>query len=219
MSLRPDRIRLIVFDFDGVIADSGADIAAGIRATQRHFGQKMWSRKEIISHVGHGSKRLVEDIFIYLDKEKLPEALSWYNNYYREHTTVYTKLYPGVREFLEMLRDYNIAACVVTNKPEFLADKILRELGIRELFTLVIGPESLKNMKPDPEGIEYCMKYTKAKADETVMVGDSDSDIQAGKNAGVHTCGVLYGIGNKERLLAEAPEHLVKEKLEEMLEK
>ena len=216
MPFKTEDIKLCVLDFDGVIANTGVDISEGIRATQRHFGQKMMSRKEIISHVGHGSKRLVEDTLTKLDRDKLPEALTWYNNYYMEHTTVHTKLYPGVRDFLEFLRDKGITACVVTNKPEFLADKILRELGIREFFTLVLGPESVRNMKPDPEGINYCMKYAKASANETVMIGDAYSDIQAGRNAGVHTCGVLYGLGDREKLKAEKPEVYARERLEEM---
>ena len=216
MSINIEKTKLVVLDFDGVLADSGEDIAASIRATQRHFGVREWNTKDILSFVGHGAKHIVFNTLAEAGEDKLPEALAFYMAYYQEHTTDFTTLYPGVRDFLLLLKDRNIPACVLTNKPEVQARKILGELGVEKLFTLVVGPESVSKMKPDPEGLKKCMEHAKVAPEETVMVGDAYSDVQTGHNGGTMTCGVLYGIGDREKLKAEKPDVLVENRLAEM---
>lgn len=216
MSLNFDKIKLTVIDFDGVLADTGADIAAAIQATQEHYGIKPWDKSTILTYVGHGAKKLVDGTLKDAGEDKLADALKWYCGYYYDHTTVYTRLYPGVREFLEELKLRGVHACVLTNKPEAQTLKILKELDADKLFDIVIGPESVGKLKPDPEGIFYCMNKLGVKASETVMIGDSYSDIVTGRAAETYTCGVLYGIGNVEKLLGENPDVCVKEDLREL---
>ena len=81
-------------------------------------------------------------------------------------------------------------------------------------FTLILGPESLEKMKPDPEGLLKCVRETGRS--RGIMVGDSYTDILAGKAAGMETCGVLYGMGNREKLLEAGADHYI-EKLEKLL--
>ena len=216
MLLDIDKIKVVIFDFDGVLADTGADIAGAIKATQEHFGLEPWDQKKILSFVGHGAKNLVDNTLAEAGEERLGEALKWYCDYYIDHTTVHTRLYPGVREFLELLKVKKISACVLTNKPERQTRKILDELGAIDLFDIIVGPESIGKLKPDPEGINYCLEKLGLDKEEAVMVGDSYSDILTGQAAGTHTCGVLYGIGDVKKLLAQKPEVCVEKELAEM---
>lgn len=194
--------KLYIFDFDGVIADTGNDIAACVQKTQAYFGAEILSREEIISNVGFGAKHLIEKTVCNSCNAELDEAVSWYAECFYENCVVETVLYDGFRELLETLREQGHSMCVVTNKPLRVSERSLELLGIREFFDVVMCPENTPKMKPAPDGLLISMFMTGFLPENTVMVGDSASDIEAGKAAGVKTCGVLYGIGNKEKLLS-----------------
>lgn len=194
--------KLYIFDFDGVIADTGNDIAACVQKTQAHFGASVLSVEEIISNVGFGAKYLIERTVCNSCDAPIDEAVSWYADCFYENCVVKTELYGGFRELLETLRSQGNSMCVVTNKPLRVSERSLELLGIREFFDVVMCPENTPKMKPAPDGLLISMFMTGFLPENTVMVGDSASDIEAGKAAGVKTCGVLYGIGNKEKLLA-----------------
>ncbi len=191
-----NNIKLVIFDFDGVLADSARDIAGAIQATQKQYNHRIMEEDEIIKYVGFGAKYLVDNTL----KGSGKQELEWYKKYYEEHAAVYTTLYPGVKEFLLHVNAKQGKMCVVSNKPEILVKKILQILGVYDYFDTVYGPESLTKMKPDPEGLIMCMKKNNTDASQTIMVGDSYSDILAGKACNTHTCGVLYGIGDPEKL-------------------
>jgi HAD superfamily hydrolase (TIGR01509 family) len=128
-----------------------------------------------------------------------------------ENALIETKLYPNVKETLkdikEHRRDKKIA--LVTNKPEEISKKILAGLGIRQYFDLIMGPESVKKIKPDPEGIRKVLDTFGIVAEKAIMVGDSYVDVKAGRSAGTNTCGVTYGLGNKKELIKAAPDFYI----------
>lgn len=205
--------RLYIFDFDGVLADTGADIAAAVQAAQRHFGAPVLPEKEILRYVGYGARVLLANTVRPEDcrEGNAQEIASWFTQYYRDHCVVRTVLYDGVRDTLEAIRQNGDLACLFTNKPEPVALRALELLSVRTFFSAVYCPENLTNRKPDPEGILKCMELLEAAPGEdpaayTVMIGDSAADMVAGHAAGVHTCAFLFGIGDREKLLAEKPE-------------
>lgn len=208
-------IDILIYDFDGVIADTAADIAGGVQATQRQYGAPVMDIPTIISHVGFGAKYLLSRCLPDLPPERAEEALSWYKAFYQEHSRVKTELYPTVRETLERIYAAGVPQFVVSNKPEPITLKLVEELGVAGCFTKVLGPESLEHMKPNPEGLVKCMDIAGRR--KGLMVGDSFTDIQAGRSAGIHTCGALYGIGDRVRLKAENADFYV-EKLGEIFE-
>lgn len=133
------KLKLVIFDFDGVIADTARDIAGAIQATQKEYNYRVMEEDEIIQFVGFGAKYLVE--------KSMPssgiEELTWYKNYYNEHAVCHTRLYPGVKMFLEHVYNKSGKMCVVSNKPEQLVKKILAILEVDNYFNTVIGPESV----------------------------------------------------------------------------
>ena len=104
-----------------------------------------------------------------------------------------TAPYPGVAEALEKLAGHKMA--VLTNKPVIFSREMLTRLGFAPYFRYIYGGNSFPRKKPDPMGLNKLMEDLQTPPRETLMVGDSDTDILTGRNAGVLTCGVTYGFG------------------------
>lgn len=217
------KIEAIIFDFDGVIANTAIDIARSVNATLKHFNCDPLSQTQIIIFVGNGAEKLLKRSIaasIQISKKqpsevKLPsfeEIYSWYIEYYRTHCVEKSELYPGVQDLLELLSIEDIPAAIVSNKPREITDAILTNMGIIKYFDSVIGPEQTSHVKPDPEGLFLAMKHINEKRqaagkatilpENILMVGDSHTDIEAGKSAGTKTCALTNGYGNREKLIA-----------------
>ena len=220
-------IRVVLFDFDGVIIDSSKDIAAAVNQTFSHFGYGNLTEPEIIKNVGHGAQHLLaaclNDICIKNHKsfnpELLPEIKNWYIDYYNSHAVVKTEIYPGVMELLYQLSLEDIRMGIVSNKPIKVTETILEHFDIIDYFDVMVGPELIKEMKPAPDGIKLAVERinkwitaigeTEITPEQVLMVGDSGVDIKAAKAFGAKSCGVLGGIGNPEGVKAENPTFLV----------
>lgn len=207
-------VNLIIFDFDGVIIDSGQDIASAVQHVLQLFNRPILTREEIISYVGHGVEHLIRKCFQDADEEMIRKAIPIYRDHYLENAVVETRLYDNVKETLGYIRKGAKKTALVTNKPEHAALKILKVLGVREYFDMIVGPESVKKMKPDPEGIRQVLTQFAMPAQQAIMVGDSHVDIEAGRNAGTLTCGVIYGLGNRGELINSSPDILIGNMLE-----
>ena len=204
-------LNVLIFDLDGVIINSGADIANAVNHTRKLFGRSLLSNDEIIGYVGHGAEALIRSSFRGCSEDLINKALPLYLQYYLDNALIETSLYPNVKETLEDLKwrreDKKIA--LVTNKPEAIAERILVGLGVRQYFDLIVGPESVMKMKPDPEGIIKVLNTLGRSPEQAVMIGDSHTDIEAGKRAGTKTCGAAYGLGNKEELIKSNPDFVI----------
>ena len=203
MNKKFENIKSVIFDFDGVVADTGKDIVASVQATQREYNIPELDYETIMSYVGHGAKYLIDCAMKTLSEEDCAQALVWYKDYYKNHPCDKTELYDGFETVAKELAKHGVAMSIVSNKPEPITRLIVDKLNIAHYFTKIIGPESVKNMKPDPEGLFICLEAMNAKPEDSIMVGDSYTDIQAGKAAGMHTCAILYGYGDKYKLKAE----------------
>ena len=208
-------IDVVIYDFDGVIADTGEDIAYAVQNTQKHFGKKVMTIPEIISFVGFGASYLIKNTLPDIPEERHEEILGWYKSFYYEHSIINTKLYPTVEETLRRFKEAGVPQFIVSNKPEAITKKILVQLGIDDCFHDVFGPESLTKMKPDPEGLIKAMETVGRH--KGIMVGDTYSDIKAGRAAGIKTMGLTKGLGDPERLKEEKPDILA-EKLGEIFD-
>lgn len=202
-------IDVVIYDFDGVLADTGADIAYAVQNTQKHYGMPVMDIPEIISYVGFGARYLIVNALPGMPEEKYDEVLAWYKNFYFEHPIINTKLYPTVEETLRRFKAAGIPQFIVSNKPEPITKKIIKKLGVEDCFVRIFGPESLELMKPDPEGLLKSMAI--ADRYKGLMVGDTYSDIVAGKAAGIKTLGMVKGLGDPERLKEEKPDFIAEE--------
>ena len=188
------RVRLLVFDLDGTLVDSKQDLALSINAMREDMGLGPLSLDLIASYVGHGVTLLVRrSLGPQGSNENVEKGLAFFLAYYREHMLDHTAPYPGVGEALTALRDYKMA--VLTNKPVNFSREMLSRLGFAPHFAYIYGGNSFRQKKPDPTGLNKLMGDLQVSPEETMMVGDSDTDVLTGRNAGVWTCGVSYGFG------------------------
>ena len=185
---------MLVFDLDGTLVDSKQDLALSVNAMRKEMGLAPLTLELISSYVGHGVMLLVRrSLGSQATDENVEKGLAFFLDYYRQHMLDNTYPYPGVSEALEKLKGHKMA--VLTNKPVNFSREMISRLGFAPYFSYVYGGNSFPQKKPDPTGLHKLMEDLQVSARETVMVGDSDTDILTGRNAGVLTCGVTYGFG------------------------
>ncbi len=206
-------VSLLIFDLDGTLVDSEQDLALSVNNTLEKMGRARLPQEMIASYIGKGVNVLVQRAL----GEGSPAAevergVSTFLEEYRNHMLDHTNTYPGVREALEAVHDRKLA--VLTNKPVNFSRAILAGLGLDAYFLKVYGGNSFPAKKPDPMGIETLMSELEVPASNTLMVGDSVTDILTGRNGGAWTCGVTYGIGSDT--LAESEPDLVVGDLREL---
>ena len=203
-------IKLLIYDLDGTLINSRADIAYSVNGMLKQLGFSELSESVISDHVGEGVTHLMKSVLKLSssqDTEQLIErAVKLYRGRYAEHLLDETKLYPGVQKVLEHFKSRKQA--VVTNKPEDSSHKILRGLGIDSYFFRIVGGDQKFAKKPSPDSVFELMRFTGAQPKETVFIGDSDIDIQTGKNAGIHTIGITYGFKTREHVENAGPDFI-----------
>jgi phosphoglycolate phosphatase len=219
MSLVPPP-RLLVFDLDGTLIDSGIDLCNSVNATLAHFGKPELPEAVIASYIGDGASLLVRRAFgdpegDSHDEEYVTEALTFFLDYYRIHKFDYTHLYPGVLESLEAIRatDPGILMAVLTNKPVNPSRDICAHFGLSRFFFQNYGGNSFHTKKPDPHGLQTLIAEAGAIARrpitpaETIMIGDTDTDVLTARNSGARSIGCTFGL--KPHSLVDAPpDHL-----------
>jgi phosphoglycolate phosphatase len=208
---------LFLFDLDGTLIDSKADITATLNLVLARMNMPQLPESLVADFVGEGMLKLIERSLHaanYREPEcnQVQQAMILFREEYEIHLLDRTHLFPHVKEGLDRLSWARFA--VVSNKPERFCRRILEGLGVGSRFRVIIGGDSTQKRKPDPEALYMAMDSCKAAASETAMVGDSPVDIQAGKSAGVTTCGMLGGFRPKEELEAAGCDLIIRNLLE-----
>jgi phosphoglycolate phosphatase len=200
-----DSVKLLVFDLDGTLIDSAQDLCNSVNATLAQFGRPPLTDETIAGYIGNGALMLVRRAFatasVPIDDALLTKAHDYFLAYYREHKLDYTYAYDGVLEALEALRTVHDqphapprAMAVLTNKPVRPARAICEALGLASYFLNIYGGNSFTTKKPDPEGLFALMQEAEARPQETVMIGDSQVDVQTARNAGAWSIGCTFGL-------------------------
>jgi phosphoglycolate phosphatase len=206
-------VQLLVFDLDGTLVDSKKDLALSVNAMREQMKLEPLPFELIASYVGQGVQTLVRRALgEQASDANVEKGLGFFLEYYYIHMLDNTHTYPGVREALEELRDRRMA--VLTNKPVRFSREMLARLGIASCFAYIYGGNSFPQKKPDPIGVNKLMDDLKTPPRQTMMVGDSDTDVLTGRNARVWTCGVTYGFGAST--LKDAPPDLLLDDLREL---
>jgi phosphoglycolate phosphatase len=206
-------LRLLIFDLDGTLIDSGADLCASVNATLHHFGRPPLPQTVISTFIGDGAARLISrSLGEPVDAAFLDSAIAYFLDYYREHKLDNTFVYPGVFPSLDSLRFEPAGTArsmaVLTNKPIGPSLAICEALGLSPYFFRIYGGNSFPTKKPDPEGLHALIREAGVTAQETLMIGDSDVDILTARNAGAWSIGCTFGL-SPHTLDAVPPDCLV----------
>lgn len=212
--LKTQKFKLIMFDLDGTLVDSVPDLAFAVDAMLDELGEPTVGIDQVRLWVGNGAEMLVKRALSRnmlpkdIDKTYLEKAMAVFFTCYEKVNGSKSRLYPNVLETLQRLRKEIPYLALVTNKPEQFTQPLLDYHQLPQ-FDLVVCGDTLPNRKPSPEQLLYCMNILECEPKESLMVGDSVSDIKAAKAANVPIVCVSYGYNQGEDLTKYQPEHIV----------
>jgi phosphoglycolate phosphatase len=190
--------RALIFDLDGTLIDSKQDLIHSVNAMLRELGRGELATETISGYIGHGAPKLVARALGDESTEaEQQRALQFFLSYYEQHKMDTTCAYPGVAETLEKLA--NVPMAVLTNKPVRISVRILDAMGLSKYFRSIYGGNSFETKKPDPLGARTILREFGAEPHETLLVGDSEVDVQTARNAGTLAAAVSYGFGVHDR--------------------
>lgn len=207
--------RHLLFDLDGTLVDSVADLTASANATRSFFDLAPLTESVIASYVGDGATVLIRRTFAdapdALDRD---EALQRFREHYVDHCLERTQTYPGVLDTLARLHPLPMA--IVSNKPQNMCEKIAHGLGLDRWIGVVVGARHGLAVKPDPAMLRAALAElgrpapkNAAGAPDVWMVGDSTNDVRSGQALGTTTIAVSYGLGDVRALADPAPDAVI----------
>jgi len=200
-------VDLITFDLDGTLVDTRQDIAESVNFALQQLGLQRLSLQQVMQNVGDGVRMLLQRSLPPEHQDELQTAVALFKQHYGEHLLVHSRFYPGVPDMLDHFREKLLA--VVSNKPEQFTRRMLDGLSIANRFAAVLGGDSASELKPSPELLLKVLAQVQAQAARAIMVGDSPSDIEAGRAAGMLTCAVSYGYRPRDVLLPAQPDIVI----------
>lgn len=207
-------IKLLIFDLDGTLVDTQDDLASSVNFALRSLSLPELEVAGVMRLVGDGMRKLLQRALPRSRQNDIDDAIALFRQHYAENLLVATRFYPGALEVLDHFSARGLA--VISNKPEAFTRTILEGLVVAERFGAILGGDSLPTLKPSPEPILHVMSQLGVQPEQTLMIGDSPSDIVAGKAAGAFTCAVTYGY-RAEALLSDAEPDLMIDRLVELI--
>ena len=189
-------MRTVVFDLDGTLADTSADLLAAANACFRGLGHGDLLGPQDALTAFHGGRAMLRLGFSRLggiDEALVDAQYPVLLAAYAEGIDTHTRLYPGAVAAVEALRRDGFAVAICTNKPEGLAEELTRRLGIRDLFGALIGADTLTTRKPDAAPYVETVRRVGGSVARSMLVGDTDTDRKTGLAAGVPVALVTFG--------------------------
>ena len=204
--------KLCIFDLDGTVLDTVGSIAYyGNRALEKH-GIEPIDEREYQYFAGDGAKNLIARMLNYrslYSDELHASVFRVYNEMYNADVTYKTVIFDGLKEVLDRLKADGYRFVIVSNKPDFAAKTVANALYGKGYFDCVVGQKEGSVLKPNPHEVLKVIKAFGAQAKDCVYVGDTDTDMQTGKNASLYTIGVLWGFRGCEELVASGADAIV----------
>ena len=195
--------KLVIFDLDGTLLNTIADLGNAANHTLAELGLSQHTLDEYRLMVGNGMRKLImralpedkasDDTFV-------DNTLAQFLKYYSEHIDLYTKPYPGIPELISTLSTYGYKLAVASNKIQAGAEKLIQKFFPDIPFVAVMGNSPAYPLKPDAALVEYIMDKAGTDRAHTIMVGDSGTDIQTARNAGIPIIAVSWGFRPRHEL-------------------
>ncbi|WP_435661008.1 HAD-IA family hydrolase [Leisingera caerulea] len=205
-------MRTVIFDLDGTLADTSGDLLAAANFCFRQMGLG-----DVLSHpedagVALRGGRMMLTAGLNRAGQFNPATVDEFYpvllEAYRDAIDHHTMLYPGAMEAVEVLKTAGFGVGICTNKPEGLAEQLMRSLGVRDAFASLVGADTLPVRKPDPEPLFEAARRAGGDPARTLLVGDSDTDRTTSANAGVPSVLVTFGPSGDD-MAALKPEALL----------
>ena len=201
----------VIFDLDGTLLNTIEDLSDSVNAAMESLGLKKLSVEEVKSRVGNGFKVLLERS-IPEDRRSAENISLAYDAFVRKYEQCYadkTRAYEGIHGLIDVLRKNDIRLSVNTNKRTDYAVRLMELHFGKNTFDKVLGEGSGYPKKPDPAGALSLAKLMGCEPEEVVYIGDSQTDVSTGKNAGMKVIGVSWGFRGREVLESCGADYVV----------
>lgn len=210
--------RLVIFDLDGTLLNTIADLAQSTNHALQALGYPTHQTEEYNLMVGNGINKLLERALPQEEQneENIQRMRSYFIPHYDAHNADLSAPYPGVVKLLETLQEQGLQLAVASNKYQAATEKLVKHYFPQINFVAVLGQREGVEVKPSPVIVEDILSQSGADKKEVLYVGDSGVDMQTAINAQVEACGVTWGFRSRKELASFSPAHIV-DKAEEIL--
>ena len=200
----------ILFDLDGTLIDTAPDLMNAHNHVMKKFGYETKSTEDIRKLVGKGAKSLIgrsvwgqaRKEFSKIDDDGIKkEMVTEFINFYAKNIANESKLINGALNFLKWCKENNISMGICTNKQDYLAVDLLKKINVYEYFEYVAGSNTFDYCKPDPRHLTNVIEIMQGQLDKSLMIGDSETDAESAKAAGVPF--ILLEDGYTEKKVSE----------------
>ena len=206
--------KLFMFDFDGTVANSLETITYYVNMTLKQYNLKPFNQNKIRYFVGNGASLLVERLLKARDcytEELHKEFLAKYLKNYNSDPMYLTEPYEGILETLAQLKLKGIKLALLSNKPDSSVQPATAQLFGKKLFDVAMGQKDGLPIKPDATLGKSILEKLGIAPDECVYIGDTDVDMQTGKNLGAFTVGVTWGFRDIKELKDNGANKIINE--------
>lgn len=199
-------VKLLIFDLDGTLIDSKTDISGSINTMLKNYGFAPLDPDIVWKYLGDGALYLVDRCFGYYGVSAPLGSIEFFIKEYRNNYLRNTSLYPGILDALQEFKGFRKA--LLSNKIEDVTLKICDGLQITSFFEYIVGGGRFKK-KPDPEGAKDILAHFKVLSENAAIIGDTTIDVETGKNLGLKTIAVTWGVHDRDTLLKSKPDRIV----------
>lgn len=203
-------IRLVIFDFDGTLADTRHNIVITMQEVMRVLGMPMADEETCAATIGLPLNGCFKQIYPHLTDEEAQHCTDTYKKvFFANEDNLVPDLFPHVRETIEQLHKKGIKIAIASSRTSVTLFNFVRKIGLSEMISMVVGSDEVTRHKPDPEPAEIILYKLGIAAENAIVVGDMPVDIAMGRGAGTHTCGVTFGNATAQELKDSGAEFLI----------
>lgn len=203
-------IRLVIFDFDGTMADTRHNIVLTMQRVMRELGMPVADEDTCASTIGLPLKDCFRKIFSELTDDGAEHCAETYRQiFFANAKDLVPNMFPHVQEIIALLHARGIKMAIASSRTSASLHGFISEMHLTDKIAMVVGSDEVTHHKPHPEPVNVILSALDVPASETLVVGDMPVDILMGAAAGTHTCAVTYGNASAEELSAAGADFLI----------
>ena len=210
-------IKACIFDLDGTLTDTIESLTYSVRKTLEEMGLSEITKEQCRCFVGNGARVLMEKAIRAggdIEGQRIDEAMEVYGRIFDDNCTYHVVPYEGITDLLTELKSRGIKAAVLSNKPHRQTVKVTEAVFGKGAFDCVQGQKDSVPRKPAPDGVYAAMERMGVSGEEVLYIGDSEVDVETGRNAGVKTLAAAWGFRTEKELKDAGAQYLIYEPLE-----
>ena len=196
-------IKAVIFDLDGTLLNTIEDLADAMNTVLLKRGFSKHSVKNYKSFVGNGIENMVKQalpVYFSNNEEIVSECITLFKSEYESIWNKKTQPYSGINILLDNFDAAKIKKCILSNKPDEFVQKVIKHYFTKWEFEYVVGAKKGQPLKPDPKVVNDLIDKMGVSKEECLYIGDTDTDMKTGKNAGVFTIGAAWGFRDEDEL-------------------